>query len=428
MLYEFLRPLITLSLKNYYAHIFINNAFDYPKDKPILFAANHPNAIMEGVAHCCLHDDKQLYLVARGDVFLKPKLNKLLRRIYLLPIFRLQDGRQLMHRNEQTFDECVEIFGNNGRVMIFPEALCLYEKRLRKLRNGTAKMAIQAFKNGIDLHIVCVGVNYTSAKDYRNELMLDYAPTMRVADYKNLIETNENQAITAITNDMQQALAQRVVHIKNDEDVVLTEQLLVMARNDFAPQRYTHRLHDHPRLHTECRIAALISHPDFDKKNIAQATQNYHNALQQYHLTDAAVAPAQAINTSTKMLHYAASVPMCVGYVANMLPFKVAEYFTKKTKVMDNLEFYASVNWALGFACYVAYFLLIITLTLATSGIIWAIMLGITLPVLGHLAQIWVETIAIIKQKNRFEKLNSELRTKLQQQRKNIIQLLTLQP
>ena len=76
----------------------------------------------------------RLSLLARGDVFKKPTANKALRSMRLLPIYRMEDGagNEQAAKNQQTFNECYEIFRKNGMVLIFPEGYCVSERRLRQ--------------------------------------------------------------------------------------------------------------------------------------------------------------------------------------------------------------------------------------------------------------------------------------------------------
>src|SRR5664280_2945082 len=61
-----------------------------------------------------------------------------------------------------TFSGIYEILRKNGNLIMFSEGICVPEKRLQKLRKGTARVAFGAEeKFGVDVNIVPVGINYT---------------------------------------------------------------------------------------------------------------------------------------------------------------------------------------------------------------------------------------------------------------------------
>ncbi len=425
MIYEVLRPIFRLSFLAYYKHIYIHNAYNYPKDKPILFAGNHPNAILDGIINCCVNNEKSVYMVSRGDVFLKPTMNKILRRLHLMPIFRVQDGKELLYRNQATFDECVEILGRNDCVNIYPEAVCVYEKRLRKLKNGTAKIAIQAYLQGIDLYIVCVGMNYTYAKEYRSEVMIGYSNAVRVADYADLIAENEAKAVVAITKKMEEDLSKTVIHIQNPADEPLCEQLFVMARNNFVRPILPHTIADQPeRLRTEYHIAQLVSNAP--PPQLAPTTQAYHALLSQFNLQDSGVAEAKKTNFLQKMALLLSTPIMVAAYALCMPPFLLAKRLTEKSPVKNAIEFYASVNWPVGMICFALYMLLFSTAIGGVFGFKVGIISFFLLPMLGFLAQNWLEATQTAYEQFKFSRLSKENQTKLQLHRKNIFEMLTL--
>ena len=65
-------------------------------------------------------------------------------------------------RTLKHFPAIYEVLKKNGNFIMFSEGICVQEKRLQKLRKGTARLAFGAEeKYGLDVHIVPVGINYT---------------------------------------------------------------------------------------------------------------------------------------------------------------------------------------------------------------------------------------------------------------------------
>src|SRR5687768_5962071 len=102
---------------------------------PLLIAANHPNSFFDGTILTTLMDTP-LYSLARGDAFRWRWVDKMLRKLRLLPVFRSSEGPENLNQNYITFDACLDVFRKGGAVLIFSEARCENEWHLRTLRKG----------------------------------------------------------------------------------------------------------------------------------------------------------------------------------------------------------------------------------------------------------------------------------------------------
>jgi len=138
---------------------------------PLLFASNHPNSFLDGIILTTLMDEP-LYSLVRGDVFQKDWLNKLLRQLKLLPVYRTSEGSANLEHNYTTFDACREAFRHNGIVLIFSEGRCENEWHLRPLKKGTARLATTSWKDDIPLTVMPTAFHYSSFKTFGKELHL----------------------------------------------------------------------------------------------------------------------------------------------------------------------------------------------------------------------------------------------------------------
>ena len=136
---------------------------------PVLFASNHPNSFLDGmILTTLLH--QPLYSLARGDVFKHKRIDRILRNLQLLPIFRTSEGVKNLEHNYTTFDACQKTFEKNGIILIFSEGSCENEWHLRPLKKGTARLALTAWKKNIPLLVLPTGINYSSFKKFGKEV------------------------------------------------------------------------------------------------------------------------------------------------------------------------------------------------------------------------------------------------------------------
>lgn len=160
MLYSLLKIWVRIALQFYCKRI----VFHYKENHdPCILACAHPNSFLDAMIMGALMP-RRIHFLARGDAFRKPAVARLLGAMHMIPIFRLSEGKENLAKNEETFHRSVEILRKDGCILIFPEGICVNEYKVRPLRKGTFRMAINAWKNeGLaSLHIQPVSIVYDS--------------------------------------------------------------------------------------------------------------------------------------------------------------------------------------------------------------------------------------------------------------------------
>ena len=147
----------------------------------MLLAANHPNSFLDGIILTTLFD-KPVHSLALGDAFKNKWINRFLRSIQLLPVYRTSEGTENLSHNYTTFAACQETFKDNGIVLIFSEGRCENEWHLRPLKKGTARLATTAWENGISLQVLPVGLNYSSFKSFGKEMHIYFGEPITIKD------------------------------------------------------------------------------------------------------------------------------------------------------------------------------------------------------------------------------------------------------
>ena len=161
MFYQFVKILARIAIHFYCRDIRINKKEILKSNGPLLLAVNHPNSFLDAVILCTLFD-KPVYSLARGDAFNGKLISKLLYSLKLLPVYRASEGVENLEDNYTTFEECIKIFKQKGIVLIFSEGRCENEWHLRRLKKGTARLAIAAWQQQIPLQVLPIGINYNS--------------------------------------------------------------------------------------------------------------------------------------------------------------------------------------------------------------------------------------------------------------------------
>ena len=150
---------------------------------PLLLASNHPNSFLDAIIYDILFDIP-IWSLARGDAFANPRIKKILAHFKMMPVYRKREGDDNLMENYQTFDNCVDIFKQNGAVLIFSEALCVNEWRLRSIKKGTARLAFKAWQENIPLQVLPISINYSSFFTYGKLIHVNIGTTLHYDNFK----------------------------------------------------------------------------------------------------------------------------------------------------------------------------------------------------------------------------------------------------
>src|SRR5690349_626968 len=163
-------------------HVIINKPGFLKRKGPLLLACNHPNSFLDATILADLFEEP-VYSLARGDVFKKPFYRRILKALKMFPVYRTSEGVQNLGTNYETFDECKGVFRKNGIVLIFSEAKCINEWHLRPLRKGTARLSFASWEQNIPLHVLPVGINYSSFRRFSKNVFINFGEPILKTDF-----------------------------------------------------------------------------------------------------------------------------------------------------------------------------------------------------------------------------------------------------
>lgn len=195
-------------------NIYINRPEALLAKGPMIIAANHPNSFLDAII-LSVFFHHPIYSLARGDAFANKLVDSLLRSLNMLPVYRQSEGAENLEHNYTTFNECINIFKRKGIVLIFSEGLCVNEWHLRPLKKGTARLAINAWQQNINLSILPVGINYSSFKSFGKNVILNFGDVITAGDLN--INLNEGEAIKNFNLQLHTRLRKLVIEINKDD-------------------------------------------------------------------------------------------------------------------------------------------------------------------------------------------------------------------
>lgn len=184
LLYHILKFYVTLSIHFYFNRIKVYGKENLKGNGPFLLVANHQNAFMDGVLVGALNKFPVHFLI-RADIFKKKWAAKLLRGLKLMPVYRIRDGAENLHKNEEQFNECIRLFMKKESVLIFPEGNHGNTRKLRPLSKGFTRIVFESQRQRpeMNLQIVPVGINYSHFKAFNSRVSIHYGKPIPAAEY-----------------------------------------------------------------------------------------------------------------------------------------------------------------------------------------------------------------------------------------------------
>jgi len=237
LLYTLLKIPAKLALYFYCRKIIINKKELLQSDGPLLIAANHPNSFLDAIILATLFK-RPVYSLARGDAFANNFLKKVLLSLKMFPVYRISEGAENLEHNYTTFSSCVDIFKKSGIVLIFSEGRCINEWHLRPLKKGTARLAMNAWQQGIPLQVLPLGINYSSFRIFGKNVILNFGEIITAKIFES--NFSDGKTVNDFNFKLEHQLKKLVIEAdasdkKKIKKIFFTEQLLIKKILLFVP-------------------------------------------------------------------------------------------------------------------------------------------------------------------------------------------------
>jgi glycerol-3-phosphate O-acyltransferase / dihydroxyacetone phosphate acyltransferase len=139
-----------------------------PRETPVIFAVNHPNALIDPLFLLCFAP-RPVSFLAKAPLFRMPFVSMFVKAFESIPVYRREDNFS-PEQNRETFARSRETLARGGAIAIFPEGTTHSESRLKSLKTGAARIAL-----GSELPRVLViptGLFYTSKQTFRSAAVM----------------------------------------------------------------------------------------------------------------------------------------------------------------------------------------------------------------------------------------------------------------
>lgn len=213
--YLFLRTYAGLGFFFYYKKIKVSGTENIPKDKPIMFVSNHPNALIDPLL-IAVTNRRTTYFFTRAAVFKPGLIEWFMRSANMLPVYRIRDGLSTVKKNEAVFEFSFALLKEKLALLIFAEGSHSLERKVRPLSKGFTRVVFGSLEKypDLDIAIIPVGINYSSPTEYGSKVSLTYAAPIWVNEFRMEDPNLQASELTKATSD---SLKKIVCHIEDPD-------------------------------------------------------------------------------------------------------------------------------------------------------------------------------------------------------------------
>ncbi len=290
-IYAFLKVFIGAAFYYFYR---VEAVWDFKeeKDKAYIFSPNHQNALMDALLGVFTRWE-QFVVLGRGDIFKRPVVAFFLKLIKIMPVYRIRDGYNSLHKNDGTFKKTIDVLRTPRGLMIYPEANHHHHRSLRPLKKGLARIALQSQEelgDSREVMIVPVGIYYRHYFFMRSEALIHYGEPFSVRPFLELYKQNKARCLNALNAELADRMKRLFPHnpykdnqynvvelladvwINNRKNIKTSEQVRLIKKAILYFQRNEHN----PALMRELmQYRLLLTHLRIDDYTLV----NYKNAM-----------------------------------------------------------------------------------------------------------------------------------------------------
>lgn len=195
-----------------------------PRSGPLIVAANHHNALVDGVLLLSVLP-RRLVSVAKAPLFSNPLIGPFLRLIGALPVHRRQEGGSDPARNDRLFAASTATLRGGDAILIFPEGVSQPEPTLMPLRTGAARMLLAAEADSVGpVTLLPVGLMFHEPGTFRTGwALIAVGEPVEAADYVALARSEPEEAARRLTARLGEAMRRLIALVDDRQTLRLVE-------------------------------------------------------------------------------------------------------------------------------------------------------------------------------------------------------------
>ncbi len=395
--YRLLRLFVRFWINRFFRRIEVHGTHNIPRGAAI-FAMNHPNNLIDSLI-ISYAIERKIHYLATSQMFRNKLLSVMLHNAGVIPVYRKQDDPAHSEKNVSTFQACYEVLKAGGSIGIYPEGTTHAEPRVKQIRTGAARIALEAeqrFSTGIK--IVPVGLNFSRRKSFRGEVLVNIGAPIEASAYLPHYQLESVKTVEQLTSDLQEAMEHEVLHIDAPELDQLVNDIGEIYKGELITDliELGHKPEDVNSFRLSQKLVEGIHF--FNKRDparlmrIREEVRRYNSRLRKAHLRDKILHrfDSRPIAVLFRVLFLLASLPLALwGGLNHFLPYHLTRLISRKFAKKETD--YATTRILSGIVLYSIFYLTQMYWVLKKFGWVAALVYGCTLPLTGAFAYYYRE-------------------------------------
>ena len=218
LIFYMVQPYVRLVFFQYYGKVEIRGRENIPRNQPVIFAANHQNALMDALIVLFSAPGDVVFLT-RADLFNNRFLAYLFNSLKMLPVFRQRDGAAELGKNNEIFDIAVDVLKHRHYFCVMPEGNHGHQRKLRTIGKGIFRIAFKAQEEAASkpfVKIVPVGLDFGDYVKQNTSLFINYGKPIEVSEYWEQYQENAARGMNALKERLIDDLTPQMIDIRNE--------------------------------------------------------------------------------------------------------------------------------------------------------------------------------------------------------------------
>ncbi len=394
--YAIVKVYVILAHRLVHKKIIVTGKKNVPKNKPVVFAPNHQNALSDPLAVLTSIALQPVWL-ARADIFQSKFARPILRFLKIMPVYRIRDGKERLSKNEKTFSDSIKVLENNKVLALFPEAAHSGRRHSIPHKKAVPRIVFMAEEKNnfeLDTKIVPVGIYYGHYWKFGRNLIVNFGKPIAVKDYIKDYQDNQQAAIIALRDEIRKQLLPLTLDIRSTKFYDAFEEIRSITVPSLLKEQH---LKNNAFNQFKAGQELVTNLDKFEKEQYEKAEQLANKALafsekvKKLKLRNWVIAP-EGKNPLEFLLNIwilAFTFPFFLyGFLFNAIPFFAIDSFVR-TKIKDPV-FWSTFSIVLGLVLFPAFYLTILAIAWPYLPAIWhKLVFMLSLPILGRFSFFW---------------------------------------
>ena len=402
MIRHIIVALVRFALRIYFQRIEVTGLENVPRDTPVIFVLNHPNALVDPVFLLCLAPRRVSFL-AKAPLFRMPIIGYFVKELDSLPVYRRQDDGEDVTKNQETFIAARKLLARGGTIGICPEGVSHDEPGLRPIKTGAARISLAAVSTGevSDLKIVPAGLYYTSKTSFRSDALLYFGNPIEVQPVPLEPDgTPPREAVRELSGRIEKALRAVILDAKHEEELHTTARAERIFSSAVTTDDSADSLKDELRLQQrfiKAYASVQAQHPERLRK-LEVRMMRFEEELNQ-----AGVDPDELSPPMSTMRVFSSIIrrsilfllmlgPAMAGTVAHYPAYKLGGYLSKRIS-RDSDDVISTVKIISAMLLFPLTWIVIAVLIYLAFGWLAALPSLVVIPLCGYMAIVFFEEL-----------------------------------